>query len=140
MIRTTGALRLAVGVTTAALAATLHAQAPGPRDSAARAPKSPTRAALLGFVLPGAGHWYAGEAGRGTAIAAVYWTGVAIVAGGRTDRTGQVGGLLLLGALGTSVIDGAHAARRWNSRVHVGARPADPGSGALLEAHVTVAW
>lgn len=81
-----------------------------------RARKSPALAAGAGLVVPGSGHWYAGEAGRGTLIAIVYWSGVAVVAGGRTDRVGHIGGAALLGALGVSVIDGARAAARFNQR------------------------
>lgn len=109
--------------------------APTPRVAAAvpadtappvRAWKSPVAAAGLGLVLPGAGHWYAGERGRGTLVAAVYWTGVALTAGGRTDRVGHVGGVALLGALGVGVVDGARAAGRWNRRRVTAALPTAP--------------
>ena len=108
-----------------ALSATAHAQqinaraALAPEDSTQATPshKSPLLAAGLGTVLPGAGHWYAGQRGRGAAVAAIYWTGVAMVAGGRTGRAGLVGGVALVGALGFSVVDGVHAAKRANNRM-----------------------
>jgi TM2 domain-containing membrane protein YozV len=106
----------------ALLAEPLHGQhaptvaAPGDSARPTRVRKSRSIAVVLGLVLPGAGHWYAGESGRGTLTAATYWTGVALVAGGRTDRVGHVGGLALLGALGFSIVDGARAAERSNRR------------------------
>jgi TM2 domain-containing membrane protein YozV len=99
--------------------------AAAPVDSAptARGRKSPVAAAVLGLVLPGAGHWYAGERGRGTLVAAVYWAGVAVIAGGRTDRVGHAGGAAVVGALAASIIDGARAAGRANARRAAAAPP-----------------
>jgi hypothetical protein len=106
---------------------TNHVSDSAPARATVVARKSPTVAGLLGLVLPGAGHWYAKENGRGWAVAAVYWSGVALVAGGRTDAVGKVGGVMLLGALGVSVIDGARAAGRHNVRVGVSAAPTGRG-------------
>jgi hypothetical protein len=78
--------------------------------------KSPQIAAVLGMMLPGSGHWYAEEHGRGWLIAALYWTGVALVHGGRTDELGVVGGVLVLGGWGYAIADGASAATRYNRR------------------------
>lgn len=86
--------------------------------------RSPSAAALLGLVLPGSAHWYAEERGRGTIVAALYWTGIAIVARGRTDRLGQAGGVVLVGALGFSIVDGVRAVHRFNGRRIAGLPPA----------------
>jgi hypothetical protein len=48
-------------------------------------------------------------------VAAVEWTGVAIVRLGRTDRIGHVGGVALISALAYRVVDGARTAV-WFSR------------------------
>ena len=104
------------------------------------AQKSPAAAALLGLVLPGAGHWYAGEPGRGFVVAAVYWSGVAVVAGGRTDRVGHIGGAAVIGALGASVIDGVLAVRRHNARLGVTPERGGAGSRGRLRAHLTIRW
>ena len=124
-----------IAVSVLSLMATLPAQTLGAQrvtnhvsDSApARvtlvARKSSTTAGVIGLVLPGAGHWYAKENGRGWAVAAVYWSGVALAAGGRTDAVGKVGGVMLVGALGVSVIDGARAAGRHNVPVGLSAAP-----------------
>jgi hypothetical protein len=113
------------------------AAAGAPGDSARPVPaqerKSPAAAAVIGLVLPGAGHWYAGERGRGALVAAAYGAGVALVAGGRTDRVGHVGGVLALGALGVNVVDGARAAKRFNARRAPASPPAPNESLQLTE-------
>lgn len=121
----------AIGVAQATQAAQPAQSTPPAAASSAR--KSPRVAALVGFVLPGAGHVYAGEGGRGLLIAAAYWTGVAIVHGGRTDAAGKVGGVLVIAALGTSVIDGAAAARRHDARLAVGLGRLSPDQPAVCK-------
>ncbi len=78
--------------------------------------KSPGTAALISVVLPGGGHWYAKENNRGWIVAIVYFTGVAITYGGRTDTVGKIGGVAAVGAWTFGVVDGALAARRYNKR------------------------
>lgn len=102
--------------------------------------KSPAAAALFGLVLPGAGHWNAGEPGRGFVIAAVYWSGVAVVAGGRTDTIGHIGGAALIGALGASVIDGVLAVGRHNTRLGVTTERGGRGIPANLRVHLMMRW
>lgn len=109
-------------------------------NEAAPARKSPAGAAVLGLVLPGAGHWYAGEPGRGFVIAAVYWSGVAVVAGGRTDTVGHIGGAALIGALGASVIDGVLAVGRHNARIGVTPERGGRGTPGNLRVHLTMRW
>lgn len=85
--------------------------------------KSPVGAAVLGLVFPGSAHWYAGERGRGTLVAAVYFAGFLMVKDGRTDRVGQAAGVATIGALGFSIIDGVRAVRRFNRRQAAAAAP-----------------
>ena len=78
--------------------------------------KSPALAGLLGLILPGAGHWYAGEK-RGWIATAAYAAGILVMGHmGNTDARGKVGGAMALGALGFGTIDGALAARRFNRK------------------------
>jgi len=97
---------------------TQPARATAPGDSAQGVParKSPVGAAVLGLIVPGSAHWYAGEGGRGALVAVVYLAGYAVVRGGRTDRVGQVFGVMTIGAVGFSVIDGVRAVKRFNKR------------------------
>lgn len=93
-----------------------RAAAPGDSTQAVPARKSPVGAAVLGLMFPGSAHWYAGEGGRGALVAVVYLAGYAVIHGGRTDRVGQVFGVMTIGAVGFSVIDGVRAVKRFNKR------------------------
>lgn len=105
---------------------------PGTNDTVldARTTKSPLAAAALSMIFPGAGHVYAGKQRRGLLVAAVYWTGVAIIQNGRHDRVGKIGGTMFLGAWGFGMIDGARAASEWNRRDAI--TPVAPPSASLL--------
>ena len=94
--------------------------------------KSPAVAGLIGLILPGSGHWYAQENGRGWLIATVYFVGAAISWNGHTDIVGKVGGAMALGAIGVSVIDGSRAAGRYNGRRGLLAAERPPQRGRAL--------
>jgi hypothetical protein len=100
-----------------------------PRRDARAAPrgrKSPVGAGLLGLVVPGAGHVYAGEPIRGGVTLATYVGAAAVISDG-PDALWRAGGVVLLGAWVFGVVDGAQAARRHNA-----GRPGAGGRGAPL--------
>lgn len=95
--------------------------------------KSPVLAGALGFILPGTGHCYAGECGRGVVLAAIYLAVAPIALGGRTDAEGKVAGVIWLAALGACTIDGVLTAQRHNARLAIGVVPGGDGSGGVLK-------
>jgi len=142
LTRLAGAL---VGVLAGSLAAsTLDAQSPDDARAGAWKPKSENIATALG-IIPGGGHFYAGEAGRGTILVAAFAGGVALVASAEdTEETcveGPIGedcsegftdgavdqalaGFALAAvSLTFSLIDAHFAARRTNRRKGFGLGP-----------------
>jgi hypothetical protein len=81
--------------------------------------KSPAAGAALGLLIPGAGHWFAEEYGRGAIASAATWAGLATVFKDGAQHPWPVGEALLIGGFGMSIIDGALAARRYNMRISV---------------------
>lgn len=79
--------------------------------------KSPGLAGFASAILPGSGHIYAGEGGRGLAVMAIYFVAVPIVMGGRTDGFGKVAGITWLSTYLFGIIDGVNAVHRNNARV-----------------------
>jgi hypothetical protein len=89
-------------------------------EESGTAHRIPLLAGVLG-ILPGLGHVYAGEPGRGLIVAGV-WLGSGMVAFSSANKvvTGA-GGVVLIGASVYGIADAALAAERFNRR-H--ARPA----------------
>ena len=129
--------RCMYGCRTAMLAAALAAAASGasPRaaaqrpepvavraaDSAAAKHRSPLIAGFLG-VLPGVGHVYAGETGRGLTVAGV-WFGSGMVMFSGADRVvTSVAAVVNIATYVFSIADAALAAERFNAR-HGGGTP-----------------
>lgn len=75
--------------------------------------KSPLLAGTLGFVIPGLGHLYAGEPGRGALTFLTYLGSAVLIAEGPEGADG-VGGLFFLGSWAFGAVDGALAAYRHN--------------------------
>ena len=84
-------------------------------DSAAAKRRDPLIAGFLG-VLPGVGHVYAGETGRGLAVAGV-WLGSGLVMFGGADRAvTSVAAVVNIATYVFSIADAALAAERFNAR------------------------
>ncbi len=80
-------------------------------------PKSPGIAGVASVFLPGSGHIYAGEGGRGLAVMAIYFVAVPFVMSGRTDGLGKVAGVIAIGSYFFGIIDSVNAAHRYNARI-----------------------
>ncbi len=96
-----------------------------PKDSAgvpalsfAPAPKSGTAATLLG-ILPGLGHFYAGEYRTGAVLMALFGGAIAVGAGGENSTSGLAAFLISGVPWWYSFIDAHNAAARYN-RAHFG--------------------
>lgn len=84
-------------------------------DSIAVRRRSPIVAGVLG-VLPGLGHIYAGEPGRGLAVGGI-WLGTGLVMFGGGDRTVRgVAAVVNLATYVFGIADAALAAQRFNAR------------------------
>ena len=84
-------------------------------DSEPARRRSPLVAGFLG-VLPGVGHMYAGETGRGLAVGGV-WLGSGLVMFGGADRAvTSVAAVVNIATYVFSIADAALAAERFNAR------------------------
>jgi hypothetical protein len=77
--------------------------------------RSPVLAGLLGFVVPGAGHVYAGEPARGLLTLATYVGTMALLTE-LPSRHKAPAAVAFVGVWGFGVVDGALAAQRHNAR------------------------
>lgn len=123
-----------------------HAASPLVAEVAAPRAEGEDKSALLagtfGFVLPGAGHLYAGEPGRGALTFITFIGSGALIAEG-PDSMDAVGGLLLLGAWAFGAVDGALAAYRHNTRAEPGRLSLDAGPaphGGWLGMRLALPW
>lgn len=79
--------------------------------------RSPLLAGTLGFVIPGGGHVYAGESGRGWLVLGVTFVGAYFALTDGTPRAAAtVGSAAFVGGWIFSVVDGTLAAGRHNRR------------------------
>jgi hypothetical protein len=79
--------------------------------------RSPVVAGALGFVVPGAGHFYAGEPRRGWTVLGVTMVGAFFaLSDGMPRAASTAGSVAFVGGWGFSIVDGALAAGRWNRR------------------------
>lgn len=116
-------------------AAPVLAQAPD--STAADAPTGPYREPMVGYLLgalvPGGGHFYAGETGTGAALlgAAVLTTVLSIGSGRESQNSrctesciarGAAGLTILTGIAVVSIVGGGRAVRRANRRSGYGVR------------------
>ena len=79
--------------------------------------RSPLVAGALGFIVPGSGHFYAGEARRGWAVLGITMVGAFFARSDGTPRAvATAGSVLFVGGWTFSVVDGSLAASRYNRR------------------------
>jgi hypothetical protein len=84
-------------------------------DSSSPPRRSPIVAGFLG-VLPGLGHVYAGETGRGLAVFGVWFASGLVMFSGADRAVTGVGAVVNLGTYVFSIADAALAAERFNAR------------------------
>lgn len=89
----------------------------GGEPARARSHRYPIIAGTLGFIIPGAGHFYASEPGRGVTVLAVTMVGAFFaLSDGTPTAIAAVGSVAYVGGWAFSVVDGSLAAHRYNLR------------------------
>ena len=82
-----------------------------------RSHRYPVIAGTLGFIVPGAGHFYASEPGRGVTVLAGTMVGAFFaLSDGTPNLIAVVGSVAYVGGWTFSVVDGSLAAHRYNLR------------------------
>ena len=96
----------------------LFAESNRPADPArAGSHRDPVLAGALGFLVPGAGHFYAGESRRGWTVLGVTMTGAFFaLSDGAPRAASSAGAVVMIGGVAFSIVDGSLAAVRYNRR------------------------